>query len=171
MAIHLLSVKKARIQLISGLSGKEQANYWLAFSLLGLAYSYQSGWIGFQWSWVILIDLVTITTITWVGVSECNKVNESGDRRDLILRLAVLGVPLGIRFWFATLVFYAVNWYGFPYFMRTGLFANPDRAWHFLTFFLFNGLAALFWWRMHLHIGVLNRLIKEARRVGDNGVV
>jgi hypothetical protein len=168
MTIHLASVKKARAHLISGVSQDEQSRYWLAAGLLGIAYSFQSGWIGLQWTWAVLIDLVTSIAIVTIGIQECHRANGRAQGRDLILRLAVLGVPLGIRLWLITFIFYAINWYGFPYFMRTGLFANPERAWHFLTFILWNGTTALFWWRMHYHITVLSRLSNEAQSRADS---
>ena len=130
--------------------------------MLGVAYSYQAGWFGLQLNWTILIDLFTTVAITWIGVHECYRANGQNLGRDLILRLAVLGVPLGIRLWFVSLFLYGLNWFGFAPFMQTGLFASPERAWHFLTFLLWNGTAAIFWWRMHHHIKVLNRLSENS---------
>lgn len=158
MTIHILSTKSARVHLLSGISAADQARYWLVGALVGVAYNYQSGWIGFRFEWAILIDIFTTVAITWIGIQECYRANGEDKGRDLILRLAVLAVPLGIKLWFISLFLYALNWYGFPTFMRTGLFANPERAWHFLTFALWNGTTAIFWWRMYYHIKVLNRL-------------
>jgi hypothetical protein len=162
MAIHFLSTKNARSHLVDGISASDQAQYWFVAALIGIAYNYQSGWIGFRFEWPILIDIFTTIAITWIGIFECYRANGEDRGRDLLPRLAVLGVPLGIRLWLITLILYAINWYGFPWFMRTGLFANPERAWHFLSFFLWNATAAIFWWRMHYHIKVLNRIIKQS---------
>jgi hypothetical protein len=162
MGIHLFSTKKARSHLLGGINASDQARYWLAATLLGMAYSYQSGVIGFRFDWALFIDLFVSISIICIGISECYQANGKEQGRDFILRLAVLGVPLGIWLWLATFVFYAVNWYGFEFFMRTGLFANPQRAWHFLTFFLWNGSLAFFWWRMHHHVKVLNRMMSKS---------
>jgi hypothetical protein len=162
MTIHLFSTKSARGHLLDGVEAEDQAKYWLVAALIGVAYNYQSGWIGFRFEWAILIDLFATIAITWVGIYECYRANGESKGRDLTLRLAVLAVPLGIRLWFVSLLLYALNWYGFPTFMQTSLFANPERAWHFLTFILWNGTAAIFWWRMHHHIRVLNRLSQNA---------
>ena len=161
MTVHFLSTKNARTLLLTGVTPEDQASYWLLGAVIGVAYTYQSGWIGFRFEWPILIDIFTSLAILWVGIQECYRANRADKGRDLILKLAVLGVPLGIRLWIITLLLYALNWWGFPAFMRTGLFANPERAWHFLTFALWNGTAAIFWWRMHFHIKVLNRLTNQ----------
>jgi hypothetical protein len=165
MRIHLLSTKKARAQLSTEMNADGQARYWLASVLLATAYGYQSGLIGFRLEWTLLIDLAVSIAIVCIGISECYQANGKTSGRDFILRLAVLGVPLGIWLWLVTFVLYGINWYGFPYFMRMGLFASPERAWHFLTFFLWNGTLAIFWWRMHYHIKVLNRIIHQSASV------
>ena len=134
----------------------------MAAALTGEAYAYQSGWIGLRLEWPILIDIFATVAITWIDIFECYRVNGENKGRDLILRMAVLGAPLGIRLWVITFLLYAINWWGFPFFMQTGIFANPERAWHFLTFILWNGTAAIFWWRMHHHMLVLTRMANQS---------
>ncbi len=157
MNFHLFSALRAREALrTNAISARDERNYWLAVSLIGLANIYQSGFFGVQIDWFLIYDIAIALAILWIGIGVSYKANGGDLGLDFIKRLTVIAVPLGLIALLASQILWFASWHLFPMIFDQSSFRNPAFAWHIVTFICWNTISVWFWWRMHHHISRLN---------------
>jgi hypothetical protein len=157
MSFHLFSALRAREALrADAITQSDEKKSWFAYSVIGTAYGYQSGYFGLQIDWFLIYEIAAVFIILWIGLQESFRANGADHGTSFIKRIFIIGIPLSVITLAANQVLWLCAWYLFPLLFDQRTFRNPALVWHIFNFACWCGISVWFWWRMHHHISRLN---------------
>jgi len=161
MTIHWWNTDKLVERLVTdSLSESESLRYAMVAAALYTQAMYWATWFGGYQSWLLLYEFAAVTAVALIGVSECFKANDGSLGSDFLKRLAVLGVPVGIKVMLASIVLGQVLYFGFPYVVTPTTFRDPVFVYQLASFVFGMAFMAAFYWRIAFH---LRRIVRMKR--------
>lgn len=133
-------------------SESESLRYAMITTVLYTQAIYSSIWSGGYRGWLLLYEFIAVTIIALVGISECFKANGGLGGTDFLKRLAVIGVPVGIKLAIAATFFGLAGYWGFGYVVTPTGFRNPAFVYELYSFVFACVFMFIFYWRIAVHL-------------------